>query len=190
MHPNPAYRQTSRDDNLAFAARRGFGMLTCPGDPWPLAAHIPFIPCDGGVEFHLVRSNPICRAVPAPALLAVSGADGYISPDWYEIPDQVPTWNYVAVHLRGRIEPAPDLRDHLERLSEAFETRLLPKPVWRLDKMDDDALAKMMRAILPFRLIIEDVQGTWKLSQNKPDDVRLRAADRVAPELAALMRGD
>lgn len=189
MHPNPAFRQASRDDNLAFATSRGFGLLTCAGDPFPLAAHIPFVPCDGGVEFHLVRSNPICRAVPAPALLAVGGPDGYISPEWYGIHDQVPTWNYLAVHLRGRIEPADDLRGHLDRLSDHFEARLAPKPIWKTGKMSPEALDRMMRMILPFRLIVEDVQGTWKFGQNKPETVRLAAADHVEPALAALMRG-
>lgn len=188
MHPNPVFRQATPDANLAFAAERGFGVLTCAGDPRPLAAHVPFVPVEGGVEFHLVRSNPICRAAPCAALLAISGPDGYISPDWYGIEDQVPTWNYLAVHLRGRIEPAPDLRAHLDRLSDHFETRLAPKPVWRADKMTPDALARMMRTILPFRLIVEDVQGTWKFGQNKPEAARLAAAAHVAPELAARMQ--
>jgi transcriptional regulator len=65
-----------------------------------------------------------------------------------------------------------------------------------LDKMGEEALAKMIRQILPFRLRIEAVDGTWKLNQNKTDEVRLRAADAVADhgignalsELAALMK--
>ena len=34
--------------------------------------------------------------------LIVEGPEGYISPDWYGVADQVPTWNYVAVHLVGK----------------------------------------------------------------------------------------
>ena len=55
--------------------------------------------------------NAVIRAVPGPAVLAVIGPDGYISPDWYgtheQVPDQVPTWNYIAVHLRGILHPLP-----------------------------------------------------------------------------------
>lgn len=86
------------------------------------------------------------------------------------------------------IEPAPDLRAHLDRLSAQFETRLLPKTPWTAAKMDPDALARMMRMIQPFRLIVEEIDGTWKFSQNKPEAARLAAADHVAPELARLMR--
>ena len=188
MHPNPIFRGRPDDQNLGFALEAGFGTLVANGDPFPLIAHVPFVAIEGGVEFHLVRSNPMARAAPCAATLSVTGPDGYISPDWYGMDDQVPTWNYLAVHLRGRIEPAPDLRAHLDRLSAQFETRLLPKTPWTAAKMDPDALARMMRMIQPFRLIVEEIDGTWKFSQNKPEAARLAAADHVAPDLAAFIR--
>ena len=86
MHPNPAFRQDPREKNLAFARERGFGLLTINGPDGPLAAHIPFLlNADASfAELHLARSNPIARApLPAPALIAISGPDAYISPDWY-----------------------------------------------------------------------------------------------------------
>lgn len=188
MHPNPIYRNRPDDQNMAFALEKGFGALTVSAQPYPLVAHVPFVPCQGGVEFHLVRSNPVARAVPAQAVLIVEGPEGYISPDWYGMTDQVPTWNYVAVHLRGRLQPVDDLPGHLDRLSAHFEQRLLPKPPWTSAKMDAQALARMQRMILPFRLLVDQIDGTWKFSQNKPDAARLAAADHVAPDLAALMR--
>lgn len=200
MHPNPAFRRVPPDERLAFARARGFGVLTLAGPDGPLAAHVPFVlDADGRVaDLHLARSNPILRQLDAarPALLAVAGPDGYVSPDWYGLPDQVPTWNYVAVHLRGTLERRPDdaLRGHLDDLSAAFETRL-PKTPWTAAKMTPDAIERMMRAILPVRLTITAVEGTWKLGQNKPDPARLGAADAMDGSigqelvtLAALMR--
>ena len=63
--------------------------------------------------------------------------------------------------------------------------------------MQPETLEKMMRMIVPCRMQIEDVDGTWKLNQNKPDQARLRAADFVDAYgvgqevriLAGLMRG-
>lgn len=202
MHPNQNYRQAPREANLAFARERGFGALSVNGDNGPLIAHVPFVMSAEGdvLEIHLVRSNPVVRALtgPTPALLAVTGADAYISPDWYGMEDQVPTWNYVAVHLRGRLELLPQeaLRSQIDRLSEEFETRLAPKKPWRTAKMTEDVLARMMRAIVPLRLTVDNVDGTWKLSQNKPEPARLGAADGVeagtpgqgTSGLAALMR--
>lgn len=185
MHPNPAFRGVDQDNSLSFARERGFGLLTINSDPVPLVSHIPFVLSQDGqhAELHLVRSNPMARAVKAPvaARLAVSGPDGYISPDWYGLEDQVPTWNYVAVHLTGTLHPLPDddLPAVLDRVSAQFEEQLLPKPPWTRSKMDPGVQARMMRMIRPFRLMIDDVQSTWKLGQNKPQSARLAAATHV-----------
>jgi transcriptional regulator len=203
MHPNPAFRQEPQDRNIAFARSRGFGILTVNGPAGPLAAHVPFLLNDDAsfAELHLARSNPIARAdLPAPALLVVAGPDAYISPDWYgphdQVPDQVPTWNYVAVHLRGSLEPLPDdaLRPHVDALSAEHESRIQGKRPWTSAKMTDGAMPRMMRMILPFRFRVALVEGTWKLNQNKPVDVRARAAlalsqgNAAARDIAALIR--
>ncbi|MEM1265826.1 MAG: FMN-binding negative transcriptional regulator [Pseudomonadota bacterium] len=193
MHPNQAFRAPGRDANLAFAAARGFGVLTVSGPDGPLAAHVPFILDGPHWEAHLLRSNPLYRALeaPLPALVIVSGPDGYVSPDWYETPDQVPTWNYIAVHLRGtlrRLDPDGILA-HSARLSAQFEGRLEKRP-WTLDKMSDGVAARMARAIAPVALDISSVEGTWKLNQNKDDVARHAAAAHMdetqGQELGAL----
>jgi transcriptional regulator len=203
MHPNPAFRQEPHARNLAFARARGFGVLTVNGAEGPLAAHVPFLlDAEGGVaDLHLARSNAIARAaLPAAAVIVVAGPDAYVSPDWYgppdQVPDQVPTWNYVAVHLRGTLAPLPPeaLRPQAEALSDEHEARLPGKRPWTTAKMTPGAMERMMRMILPFRLTVTAVEGTWKLNQNKPAEVRARAAaalargDAGAQAIAALMR--
>ncbi|UWR22588.1 FMN-binding negative transcriptional regulator [Sulfitobacter sp. S190] len=203
MHPNPVFHDADRAANLAFARDRGFGVLAVCGPDGPLMSHIPFLlnPQGDAAELHLVRSNPIARmgAGPHAVRLAVSGPDSYVSPDWYGVDDQVPTWNYVAVHLTGTLERLPQEEMHamLDRQSAAYERQLAPKPEWTTGKMTPDVLEKMMRMIVPFRMTITGIDGTWKLGQNKPDDVRARAADETArngigsepAQIAALMAG-
>ena len=201
MHPNPAFRQTARDANLEFARARGFGMLAVNGHDAPVLAHVPFLLSADGmtVDLHLARSNPIARTgLPATAVIAVTGPDAYVSPDWYGLEDQVPTWNYVAVHLRGVLQALPPetLRDHADALSARFEAELAPKKPWVSTKMSDGTMDRMMRMILPFRLVIDTIEGTWKLNQNKPAEARLAAAtalearrgEPAATTLARLMR--
>lgn len=206
MHPSPLFRQASREANLAFAGERGFGVLAVGADDagGPLLSHIPFLLAEDGnaVHAHLARPNPILRCLEQgerPAVLAVGGPDGYISPDWYEAdPGLVPTWNYVAVHLRGvlRLRPEETLRSHLDELAAQFEGRLHPKPPWRTSKVPERQLEALMRAILPVELVVESVDGTWKLNQNRPDAARLAAAGHMeasglgmeTARLAGLMR--
>lgn len=194
MHPNKVFRGATLDQNLDFCRQRGFGALTLSGPNGPLASHIPFVLSEDGKIFgaHLVRSNPMLKAIeePQPALMIVSGPDGYISPDWYGLDDQVPTWNYVAVHIYGTLERLPDdrLRPHLETLSHQFESRLAPKPIWKLDKVSPDALAKMQRAIVPIEFTIGRVDGTWKLGQNKGPEAQKNAArELVSSEIGQMI---
>ncbi len=185
MHPNPAFRAEDQSRHIAFARDRAFGVLAISTAEAPLLSHVPFLLNEDGslAELHLVRSNPIVRLLKQPqtARIAVTGPDGYVSPDWYGIDDQVPTWNYVAVHLTGQIEMQPQdtLLNLLDRQSAFYEDRLLPKLPWTTGKMSDEALAKVMRMIVPCRIRINDIQGTWKLNQNKTENARLSAAKQV-----------
>ena len=198
MHPNPAFRGRPEEENLRFATAKGFGMLCVNGAAGPLAAHVPFVMAGPHVvEVHLARSNAMARTgLPAPALLAVQGPDAYISPDWYGVPDQVPTWNYVAVHLRGVLHPmeAEELEPQVDALSAMFEGRIAGKRPWTKEKMGEGVMARMMRGILPFRLEVTEIDGTWKLNQNKSPEARARviaaleAQGGMAAGIAALMR--
>ena len=185
MHPNPSFRTPGDAQNISFARDRGFGVLAVNHDDGPVISHIPFALTEDGTvaDLHLVRSNPILRLLDQPqkAVIAVTGADGYVSPDWYDVPDQVPTWNYVALHLRGTLErlPQDQMLAMLDTQSAHFEDQLAPKPPWLTTKMTPDVLDRMMRQIVPCRLTVTAITGTWKLSQNKPDAVRLRAADKI-----------
>lgn len=185
MHPNPIFRYDDPDRTLKYARERSFGVVSINGENGPIAAHLPFVLSDDNsyLDAHVLRSNPIYRATKTakPALLTISGPDAYISPDWYGIEDQVPTWNYIAVNLRGSLFhlPETDLRNVLDEISHHFESRLAPKPEWKADKMPADLLEKMMRMIVPIRMKIETVDSTWKLGQNKTSAARDAASDAL-----------
>ena len=101
-----------------------------------------------GARVHMVeggdhRQQSVGNALAALAngksnwLIAVNGADTYVSPHWYASPDQVPTWLYQAVHLSGsvRVMSGQELALHLDALSAKFEGWLAPKPSWSTGEM-------------------------------------------------------
>ena len=198
MHPNPSFRNTSGGHSWELVSQTSFGTLVQSTSGLPVVSHVPFLlsTCRSYIELHLVRSNLMARVdvgEAVPTTLIVNGPYGYISPDWYGIDDQVPTWNYVAVHLTGRLGRLADdaLESLLARLSDQFESRLHPKPIWTMEKMTDDVKKKMMRQTLPFKFETSELHSTWKLGQNKPEQARLDAADALAdhvPALAKLMK--
>lgn len=187
MHPNPTFRSEPDVSALDFARERCFGALTITGRKRVLAAHIPFVLEGPNVVAHLMRVNPIARHLrdgPADALLVVSGPDGYVSPDWYGEPQLVPTWNYVAVHLRGEVRLLDDtaLREVLNRLTETCEKRLAPKSPWKVDQIDQGLLHDKLRHIVAIEMFVQSVDSTFKLGQNRTDGARAGAA-------AALSKG-
>lgn len=195
MHPNPIFRKNTANNNLEFARQRGFGSLSINGDELPLTSHIPFVFDEKmtHLQCHLVKSNPIYKQIakaPCRAVLNIMGQDAYISPDWYELENQVPTWNYIAVRLEGELSILDEsiLHNHLELLSDHFENELLPKKPWKLSKVDQAVYAKLARMIAPAQFTITHVDGTWKLSQNKSETVRQNAA-RALQNIAVHNKG-
>jgi transcriptional regulator len=196
MHPNPAFRTERYDGLRSFAADIGFGMLFAATPDGPRVVHVPFVFLDDErIGFHTARGNPITKHLDgADGLLVVNGPDGYISPDWYGIDDQVPTWNYVTLELSGPVRRMDEdgLVAQVDMLSAEREARLLPKPVWKRDKMTPGHFDKLLRGIYGFEMSIADWQSTVKLGQHKQADVRAAAADGVAAAgnkaLAELMR--
>ena len=158
-----------------------FGQLFVPTPDGPRVAQVPVVWIgDTTLGLHLARGNGLTRHLDgAQALFTVLGPDGYISPDWYGLgPDQVPTWNYVAVELEGtahRMDRAA-LVAQVDRLTGEQEARLT-KPAWTRDKMDPRAADALLNGIVGFTLDVTAWRGTLKLGQNKPAPARKAAAD-------------
>jgi len=174
MYVPPAFK-TDDAAALAFAAKRGFGTVIVVDNGRPFASHLPFelIAAEGANKaiFHVARGNPLHEIIGrAPdVLLTVLGPDHYISPDWYASADQVPTWNYVTVHLSGTaraLERSENL-GLVDRLSARFEADLLPKKPWTSAKMTPAKREAMLAAIVGIEMTVTRIEASWKLSQNK-----------------------
>lgn len=181
MHPNSSFRWDDREALRGFAEAVGFGMVFANTPDGPRVAHIPFVFLDESrIGFHLAKGNGIAKHLDgADALLVVNGPDGYISPDWYGIDDQVPTWNYLSAEFEGQVTQmdADGLIEQVDALSAMQEQRLSPKTVWTRDKMSEGLFVKMTGAIRGFEMRVTGWRGTSKLGQNKSETVRHRAAD-------------
>lgn len=183
MYVHPAFKS---DEQAAwdFVRARAFGAVVAVEGGKPAASHVPLlVDCTSGagrVQFHVARVNPLHEIIArAPqVLVTVSGPDAYISPDWYVSPQQVPTWNYVAVHLTGkaRILPPEAGFGHVEALSHQFEVRLAPKKPWAMSKVPEAKLSAMLRAIVVLEVEVESIEASWKLSQNKSPSDRYEVA--------------
>ena len=192
MYTPPMFKP-DRAASLAFAQARGFGLVCASDGARPIASSLPFYLtyADDGTPraaFHVARHNPLVKLAGGTSswLLAVTGADAYVSPDWYVSPDQVPTWLYQVVHLTGtvRILSDDELAEQIDTLSAKFEDWLLPKQPWTSSKMTAARLDTLKKAIVGVVMSVEEVEGSFKLNQHKSD------ADHVAIASALLQRPD
>jgi transcriptional regulator len=203
MYTPPQFR-SDRTESLAFAEAQGFGLACAWDGTRPVASQLPFYldyAADGTPRalFHVARNNPLVKlaGVAASWLLAVTGPNTYVSPDWYVSPDQVPTWLYQAVHLTGPVRRLSDeeLGVQVDALSAKFENRLLPKKPWTSGKMTPGRLEAMKKAIVGLEMAVEEVEGSFKLNQHKSEadytalaGVLATQADTDAQQIAHLMR--
>lgn len=188
MHPNPLFRIKGSDAEQralmeALIAEIGMGMVFGQTPDGPRVAHTALYSTGNGeVQFHIARSNGLARSFDGTeALIVVNGPDAYISPDWYEGSDQVPTWNYVSVELEGPVRAMGEegLVALLDDLSATNEARLAPKQPWTRDKMDDAKFRRMLSAITGYEMEVKAWRPTIKLSQNKSEAERHRVADEL-----------
>lgn len=190
-------------DALETVARRGFGLLVGQHGDRPFGAHLPFVlhhrPQGTIVGFHVTQANPLAElgTGAARALLVVTTADAYVSNDWYATPDQVSTWLYESVHLAGTLyrRDASANRAHGDELLATCESRLAPKPPWRLDAMEPGKRAAMLGGIVVLELVVDTIEGQRKLNQHKPDADQIavvrgleRSGDANARRIAGRMR--
>jgi transcriptional regulator len=157
------------------------GALVCAGPTGLEANHIPFLLEESGngsvsLSGHIARANRIWEELEAggSALVIFQGPSAYISPGWYpsklEHGKVVPTWNYVVVHAQGTLRFHHDaiwIRNQLERLTCQMEAGR-PAP-WAVSDAPAEYIEKMIAHVVGVELVVKNMTGKWKASQNQPD---------------------
>lgn len=182
MHPNPLFRTEDRDRLRMLVEEIGFGMVFLTTPEGPRVAHTPLLWSGAGkLRFHLARGNALTgHLAGATALVTVNGPDGYISPRWYDNRDTVPTWDYVALEMEGRVTmlDEAELDAMLYDFIDRHETRL-DGVRWDASEASEAIWKRLLTGIRGFELDIAHWRPTIKLSQKRNDEERERIATGV-----------
>jgi transcriptional regulator len=192
MYQVAAFREDRIEVMLQLMRSHPLATLVTAVGGRPEANHLPLLfdpePApQGRLLGHVARANPLWREAGGAGALAIfQGPQAYVTPSWYATKQEtgavVPTWNYAVVHVRGRLVVHDDrdwVRRLVTRLTEQQEAaRASP---WAVSDAPADYLERMLQAIVGIEILVESVEGKWKVSQNRS------AADRagVAAGLAA-----
>jgi transcriptional regulator len=177
----PRHFEETRPEVLHQLVRaHPFGLLVTQDVQGELAANaVPFLleHDDAGravLRAHVARANPLWQAArrDVASLVVFQGPQAYVSPGWYATKAEhgkvVPTWNYVMVQARGRLqvhEDAPWLLSLVTRLTQRHEAAL-PQP-WAVSDAPADFVDGMLRAIVGIEIPVDALVGKWKVSQNR-----------------------
>lgn len=170
--PEP-FIQNDEEKTRQLVDSHPFGLLVTTGHRGlPVASHIPFlnreIEGEWVLQGHVARPNEQSGHIRrgAWALAVFQGPHAYVSPTWYETPG-VPTWNYAAVHVYGRLREVAGegARSIIEHLAGRFEG---DGPGAWVPAYPDT----MLNGIVCFAMTELAVQSKSKMSQNRPDSDR------------------
>lgn len=190
----PQHFEESRTEELhRVITDYPLGILVLKGRSGLDANHLPFelnptAGERGQLLAHVARANPIWKEASDgdEALVVFRAADAYISPNWYpskhEFHRQVPTWNYQAVHVHGKVRIRDDerfVRGVVARLTRVNEARTGSDKPWRMRDSSKEYIDQMLTAIVGIEIEITKMVGKWKLSQNREERDRVNAADEL-----------
>ena len=153
--------------------RYSFATIISVSNNLPVATHLPFLVKQKGDQIlllsHFAKANPQAAGIIANTSLVIfTEPHAYISPKNYEKEQNVPTWNYLAVHAYGKCVLLHDEENKAELLKETilnYESDYLKQ--W--ESLPDDYKHKMMKGIVAFQIEVDDLQAKAKLSQNRTE---------------------
>jgi transcriptional regulator len=189
----PKFNAETRVEVLdALMRKHPLAALVTMGSGGLFATHLPVVlhresETRAVLRGHLARANQQWQEFDAgvQALAIFTGPEHYITPGWY--PEKkvsgkvVPTWNYAVVHAYGTlrvVEDAAWLLEHLNTLVDEHEASF-ERP-WSVADAPADYVAAIAKGIVGLEMVIERLEGKWKVSQNQNEETRATVADGLA----------
>ena len=185
---------------IAFMKSNPFVILVSTNEDGPFASHVPVIIRESEdqliIRGHVAKANPHWRYLEQhPQCLTIfQGPHAYISTRNYVTRENVPTWNYGAVHVYGtaRVYSSPEaLQSMLHDLIATFESGYAQQ--W--DSFDQAYRDRMLGHIVGFEITTTRIEAKFKLSQNRTKEEQsnviaslCQAEDTAVSGVARLMQ--
>jgi transcriptional regulator len=194
MYQPPHFKEEDLATQHALIRAYPLGLVITSGASGLLANPVPIhldatASAKGTLRLHLARANGQWKDIrDGASILAVfQGADSYVTPSWYATKQEtgkvVPTWNYAIVQVRGParvIEDADWLLSQLNTITSEHEGRR--EVPWSVGDAPDDFVRAQLKGIVGIEIEINEIEGKWKVSQNRPAGDRAGVAAGLAAE--------
>jgi transcriptional regulator len=183
MYKFSYYTEKDNEKVIAFMKENSFAIITGPGNDYPVATQIPLdIKEHNGkilLKGHLMRNTDHHKAFVKNenVLVIFSGPHCYVSASWYVNPHSGSTWNYMTVHAKGKIKfgDEADTRQAVESITNKYEK---PDSVAGFNKLSEEYIGKMVKAITSFTIEVESLDHVFKLSQTNDKETREKTENK------------
>ncbi|QEM09877.1 FMN-binding negative transcriptional regulator [Mucilaginibacter rubeus] len=173
MYTPKHFQLTDEQEAISFMQRYSFATIVTATDNVPFATHIPFLVSKRDdkivLSSHFAKANPQANEIIGKDILVIfTEPHAYISPKHYEKETNVPTWNYIAVHAYGKaniLSEGEQTANLLAQMISNYEADYLTQ--W--NNLPDEYKQRIMKGIVAFEIIVDDLQGKQKLSQNRSE---------------------
>src|SRR5699024_2633993 len=165
-----------------------FGIVVTTENGQPVATHLPMqlrkIEGEYYITGHVAYANPqwkTLRDSNEKVLVIFQGPHAYISSSWYEH-ENVPTWNYQAVHAYGAasILDEEELKQELSEMLLKYEKHRENPVLW--EKLSPSVLERELKGIVGFKIKIHEVQAAYKMSQNRNEKDYVNIVQKLQEE--------
>ncbi|WP_299254038.1 FMN-binding negative transcriptional regulator [uncultured Lacinutrix sp.] len=179
-YPPKHHQDNDRNHIINVIKTYPLATLVSVKDNEPIITHLPLILKNDKLVGHIDIYNPQTELLKGnnDVTILFYGPQCYISPSIYST-TQLPTWNYIRVHLKGKvnaIESTENLKESLIDMTEFLEA---PDHKYVLGA-DNPRLDANLNYIKMFEIEIESWEGKFKLSQDKhPKDIKSARAELV-----------
>ncbi|GAA0359535.1 FMN-binding negative transcriptional regulator [Bacillus horti] len=196
MYTPKAFQVTDQDVLQDFIAQNSFGVLLSLDEKKIEGTHLPLLYDAETNQLigHVARANQQWQHANGVEVLAIfHGPHSYISSSWYEEDNTVPTWNYTAVHVYGKLEVIQEAEKIVETMDK---TVAFYDPDLDLKKtVSEKSMAGLLQGIVAFQIQVTKWEGKWKLSQNHSTERQKRVIEQLSKssnqqdiEIAKLMK--
>ena len=178
MYKFPYFKEDDEKKVTTFMQLNPFVIITGSAEGLPVATHIPVdtrIEADGKLTLHghMMRKTDHHQAFEKnnEVLVIYNGPHCYVSASWYQDPHSGSTWNYMTVHARGRIffTDAEGTYQAVKWITDKYEGT---ETAASFKNLSEDYVSMMVKAIVGFRIEVEQIENVFKLSQNKDEASR------------------
>jgi transcriptional regulator len=184
MYTPKHFQLTDEQEAISFMQRYSFATIVTATDNVPFATHLPFLISKRDdkivLSSHFAKANPqVAEMIGKNVLIIFTEPHAYISPQHYEKETNVPTWNYIAIHAYGKatiLSEGEETAGLLKQMISNYEAGYLDQ--W--NNLPDEYKQRMMKGIVAFEIVVDDLQGKQKLSQNRSETERENIINALA----------